>query len=86
MYCYWPRTNVPARVKKMELPDKKSWKSYKVRIFTYAGKCMSLFETHGVCGILLFPFMHLYVGFTCGHQSRSQTNDLVLLCKYFHVH
>ncbi|XP_028392624.1 uncharacterized protein LOC114517166 [Dendronephthya gigantea] len=35
LYCYWPRTNVSLRVKKLELPDKNSWKKYKIRIFSY---------------------------------------------------
>ena len=37
LYCYWPRTNVASRIKKLELPDKESWKKYKVRIFSYTG-------------------------------------------------
>ncbi|XP_046843404.1 uncharacterized protein LOC124437480 [Xenia sp. Carnegie-2017] len=34
--CYWPRTNVSAIVKKLELPYKNGWKKHKVRIFTFA--------------------------------------------------
>lgn len=46
MYSYWPRTNAAGKVKRGEMPDKESWKRYKIRVFSYAGNfsymyCMS---------------------------------------------
>jgi hypothetical protein len=38
LICYWPRTNIQRKVKKLEMPDKENWQRYKVRIFGYAGK------------------------------------------------
>ena len=38
LYCYWPRANAARKLKKMEMPDKQTWKTYKIRMLTYTGK------------------------------------------------
>ncbi|CAB3976771.1 transposase domain-containing [Paramuricea clavata] len=37
-YCYYPRSNIQTRVRRMELPDKKLWSSYRIRILSYTDK------------------------------------------------
>ena len=36
--CYWPRSNVQAKVKNLAIPDKQKWKKYDIRVFSYAGR------------------------------------------------
>ncbi|CAB4013322.1 Hypothetical predicted protein [Paramuricea clavata] len=38
LYCYYPRTNVAGRVRKLELPDKENWSSYRIRVLSYTDK------------------------------------------------
>ena len=38
LYCYWPRSNVQSKAKKMETPDKQNWKKYPIRVFAYADR------------------------------------------------
>lgn len=36
-YCYWPpKTGASAKVRREEMPDKEKWKSYEIRIFSFA--------------------------------------------------
>lgn len=43
-YCYWPpRAGASAKVKREEMPDKEKWKTYEIRIFSYAGMRLVFF-------------------------------------------
>jgi hypothetical protein len=38
LHSYWPRANAAKKFKRSEMPDKETWKAYKIRVLAYAGK------------------------------------------------
>lgn len=42
LFCYWPRSNVQAKVKNLAIPDKQKWKKYDIRVFSYTGNFLAM--------------------------------------------
>lgn len=50
LYCYWPRTSASKKVKNCEMPDKETWKKYKIRVFAYVHLFQDVVCVLCICG------------------------------------